>query len=125
MLGIAAALLGAKVVAVDYDPQALIATRENAAYNGLTHTMLTIFDLAQWHPKRYKCTFDIVVANILATPLQDLAEEFETVAKPRAAIILSGVLPEQAEAVMDRYLKTRFTQPQEDQGWARLDGICG
>jgi len=122
VLGIAAALLGAVVVAVDHDAQAIVATRENAAYNDVTEAQLTACTAQHWQAAQFDAWFDVVVANILASPLQSLASDFERVAAPGAAIVLSGVLPEQATAVMASYAETRFQAPVIDAGWVRLNG---
>ena len=122
VLGIAAALLGAEVVAVDHDAQAILATRENAAYNGLSEAQLSVYPADSWQAAQYERRFDVVIANILASPLQSLAPEFERLAAPGGAIVLSGVLPEQAAAVMSSYTQTQFQVPVIDAGWARLSG---
>ncbi len=123
ILGIAGALLGGTCVAVDHDPQALLATADNATYNKLTHKDITTLALSDWYAQQHKQTFDIVVANILAAPLQDLAEDFEAVAKPGAHIVLSGILAEQAESVSACYTRTRFQAPRREQGWVLLSGV--
>lgn len=123
VLGIAAGLLGAAVIAVDHDPQAVMATRENAAYNGLSENRLTTLDLHEWQAEQHIGFFDVVVANILAGPLTALAREFQRVARPGAAVVLSGVLQEQAEEVMSSYSHTRFQPPVIEAGWACLIGM--
>lgn len=125
VLGIAAALLGATVVAVDHDDQAIMATRENAAYNGLSEMELTAYGLDAWNNSQPSDAdgYDVVVANILAAPLQSLAVEFEGVTSPGGAVVLSGVLQDQAQAVMDSYRRTAFQTPTIEDGWACLVGI--
>ena len=120
ILAIAAAALGANVIAVDHDAQAVMATAENAAYNNLAN--ITVMSLAQWQDQHAGVSFDVIVANILAGPLQALAEEFEAVANPGAAIVLSGILAEQVDEVMDAYAMTQFTTPALESGWACLQG---
>jgi ribosomal protein L11 methyltransferase len=122
VLGIAAGLLGASVVAVDHDPQAGMATTENAAYNGLSSANIKVMSLAQWQDYEAIGEFDVIVANILAGPLQELAAAFEAVARPGAHIVLSGVLTEQAEQVMSSYQQTQFVAPVTESGWACLLG---
>ena len=122
ILGIAAALLGARVVAVDYDPQAVMATRENATYNGLGETDMQVLSLDEWQGDEHVACFDVVVANILAAPLKSLAAEFERAGVPAGNIVLSGVLEEQAADVMESYMKTDFQSPQLEAGWACLQG---
>lgn len=125
VLAIAAALLGADVVAVDHDDQAVMATQDNAAYNGVADR-LSVLSLSAWQERSEMAAFDVVVANILAAPLQTLAPQFEAVSRPGGAVVLSGVLQEQAASVMSSYLHTEFQAPIEEAGWACLVGsvIC-
>lgn len=123
VLGIGAALLGADVVAVDHDAQAVVATRDNAAYNGIRDERLSAMSLDAWQAHAQQDPFDVVVANILAGPLRDLADTFESVAKNGAHIVLSGVLEEQAAEVMQAYANTTFATPQADAGWVLLTGV--
>ncbi len=123
VLGIAAALLGATVDAVDHDAQAVVATVDNAAYNGITTEQLRAADADGWHARNARDAYDVIVANILAGPLQQLAATFERAAASGGAIVLSGVLAEQADAVMDAYAQTEFATPQLEAGWALLAGV--
>ncbi len=97
ILAIAAALLGAKrVIAVDTDPQALEATQANAERNKVqieTYLPNSCPDLS--------C--DVLLANILAGPLQTLSERFAILTKSGAAIVLSGILTSQADDVRQCY----------------------
>lgn len=117
ILAIAAALLGAeKVIAVDTDPQALEATRENAKRNGV--------DIEAYLPG--ECPdepCDLLLANILAGPLQTLAPRFANLCKPAADIVLSGILQTQADVVSDSY-SAWFTMQAATQkeDWIRLSG---
>ena len=121
VLAVAASLLGGISHAVDHDAQAVLATRENAANNGITETQLTTWGLSQWHPAKVD-KFDVLVANILAGPLISLAGDFQSTMKSGASIVLSGVLTEQAADVMAAYTKVRFAAPIEDEGWVCLVG---
>lgn len=123
ILAIAAALLGARVVAVDHDPQAVMATRENAAYNEVEEAQLEVLSLEQWRSAGYRQCFDVIVANILAGPLQSLATEFEQALVPGGTLVLSGVLAEQADEVMSSYTASEFAVPEVEAGWACLTGI--
>lgn len=120
VLGIAAALLGSEVVAVDYDEQAVVASRENAAYNDVSQ--IQVMSLEAWQSMKATPQFDVVVANILAAPLQSLAQEFEAVLVPGGAVVLSGILEEQAEQVMGSYTQTTFAASREEEGWVCLSG---
>lgn len=122
VLAIAAGLLGAEVVAVDHDPQAIIATRDNAAYNGLNSEQLEVILAQEWQTQRFHHHFDVVVANILAAPLQALATQFEAVTHTGSTIVLSGILADQAKGVETSYPFTQFAAPQLEAGWACLSG---
>ena len=118
ILGIAAALLGAvRVVAVDAEPQALWATRENAGFNGVAlDAVLAPQDF------RAQPEFDIVLANILANTLTDLAPALSGCLKPSGQLVLAGLLEPQASAVMAAYPGLDFDAPSIDGEWARLTG---
>ena len=96
ILAVAAGLLGARpVIALDIDPQAIQATIENAAANGVGKVIETTETVS------YAAgTIDIMVANILYAPLLELAEDFAVALKPDATLVLSGLLEEQVDAVM-------------------------
>ncbi len=119
ILAIAAALLGAEsVLCIDNDPQALIATRDNAERNKVESKLIAIL------PESASTTLcDLLLANILAGPLMELAEKFSRLVKPQGHVVLSGILPEQAEAVRDSYLPWfEMAVPVEHDGWIRLEG---
>lgn len=121
ILGIAALLLGAdSVVAVDNDPQALLASRENARRNGIDeHRLHTC--LPQQLADDYRA--DVLVANILAGPLMELAATLAQHCQPGAATALSGLLNEQAEALQQHY-QTWFAldQTASEGDWSRVSG---
>ncbi|MGY6554887.1 MAG: 50S ribosomal protein L11 methyltransferase [Wenzhouxiangella sp.] len=104
VLAIAAALKGAtRVVAVDYDPQALTATRDNAERNAVADRIQTFSPeqfVAQPDSER---TAGLVLANILAQPLIELAPMLSACVRPGGELVLSGILPEQAAAVAEAY----------------------
>ncbi len=98
ILAIAAAKLGAaRVTAVDLDPQALLATRDNAGRNGVSSTI----DV-QGVPATL-ATAGCVVANILAGPLIELAPLLTRACEPGGDLLLSGLLKTQAYAVKAAY----------------------
>ncbi|HRH77196.1 MAG TPA: 50S ribosomal protein L11 methyltransferase [Cellvibrionaceae bacterium] len=100
ILGIGALLLGAtSVLGVDIDPQALIATQDNAQRNGLLPERFPVV-----FPKACPPTpVDVLLANILAGPLVELAPELTPRVKPGGLLCLSGILHSQAQAVVDAY----------------------
>ena len=98
ILCIAALLLGAaRADALDLDPQALIALRENALRNGVWARIRALPVEAPLRPA------DCVVANILAQPLIDLAARLTAACKPGGDLILSGILEHQAPQVLAAY----------------------
>jgi len=121
VLGIAAALLGAQVIAVDYDQQALQATRENADRNGCLSGM-DILSLEAWQAAPVGDN-DVVVANILAGPLVHMAQGLCEVLRPGGWIVLSGILESQVDEVTTAYAGTvKFTAPLIKEGWVGLLG---
>jgi ribosomal protein L11 methyltransferase len=118
VLAIAAALKGAsRVLAVDHDPQALDATRENAERNGVAGRIETVLPDAGGAP-----TGDVVLANILAGPLIELAPALTQRVRPDGRLVLSGILSAQADAVEAAYLpRMTPTGRDEREGWVRLD----
>lgn len=120
ILAIAAALLGAKHVwAVDNDPQALIATRDNATKNAVTERIEAV--LPEGLPD---INTPLLLANILAGPLMEFAERFAGYVSPGGHIVLSGILSEQAEQVAACYRPWFEMDPPVIQDeWVRLSGI--
>ena len=120
ILAIAAHKLGAAAVqAVDIDPQALTAARTNATRNGINHD----FDVLL--PEALPAgPVDLVLANILANPLVELADELAGRVRVGGRIVLTGILDEQAGAVMHAYQPGFvFSAPLRRDGWVRLDGM--
>ena len=123
ILAIAALLLGAaEAIAVDLDPQALLATRSNAALNGVAARLSTCLpaDLAEaLGPRRA----DILVANILAGPLQHLLPEFAARLGAGGLLALSGILVGQETALASAAgAWFRLDPPVLQDDWVRLSG---
>jgi ribosomal protein L11 methyltransferase len=117
ILAVAAAKLGAsEIVAIDLDPQALDACAENAHANGVSIRVGLPEDLPTGR-------YDLIVSNILARPLVDLAPLFAACTDPGARIALSGVLAEQATELTAAYAR-EFDLCVEavSEGWALLAG---
>lgn len=119
ILAVAALLLGADSAhGVDIDPQALTATEYNAEKNA-------VLDRISYSlPEQFQLqNADIVVANILAKPLIDLAVTIAALVKPGGWLILSGILHEQAHAVVDAYRAQglQVSEPSIQDDWCRLD----
>lgn len=119
VLAVAALLLGARHAwAVDHDPQALTATRENALANGVLDR-LTLGSPQTLDPP----SLEVVVANILAGPLVELAPVLASRVAPGGALVLAGILSEQAAAVADAYGGLLpLAVDAEREGWVRLVG---
>jgi ribosomal protein L11 methyltransferase len=123
ILAVAAIALGAETVtALDIDDQALDATRENARRNRCNEFLRVA------HPDRLPADarYDIVVANILAGSLIDLAPRLARHCRSGARVALSGILATQAEQVRAAcapWLELRLTMAQED--WVLLTGTPG
>ena len=119
ILASAALKLGAAHVhGVDIDPQALLASRDNAERNHVSAALTLSLNDHDLQPA------DLVIANILAGPLESLAPRLAELTKANGHIVLSGVLTEQAQAVQNRYATWFDMQPITTQGdWARLCGI--
>lgn len=117
ILAIAAAILGAKNVrAVDIDPQALQATRENSRRNRVGQLIDVSLPAAMpLQPAQ------ILVANILANPLIEMANTLQSLVVHGGHIVLTGILEEQAQDVMAAYRHGFvFEEPVSREGWVRL-----
>ena len=119
ILAVAAVLLGAKVAhAVDIDPQAITATESNALKNGVADKILCYLP-EQFAPLQA----DIVLANILAKPLIEMSAAISALVVAQGALVLSGILAEQAESVITAYQKNiNFNPLVQQEDWIRLDG---
>lgn len=120
ILAIAALLLGAEHAdAVDIDPQALTATRANATVNAVAGRIAIALPEALADDARYQ----LVLANILAGPLVELAPQLAGRVAPGGALVLSGILAEQADAVAEAYHPWFGTLERTVRdGWVRLSG---
>ncbi len=120
ILAIAAALLGAdEVFAVDIEDQALIATQSNAQKNGVDGRVHIC--AADELPA---IEVDIVVANILAQPLCDLAQNIKLLIRPNGHLVLSGILEDQIDSVVSAYVDDIAFESQNCRdSWARLSGV--
>lgn len=118
ILGIAAAKLGAApIYAVDIDPIALDVSISNASKNNVSTDIFSTY-LPEQLPA---ITVDLVIANILAHPLMELAPTLADLLKPNGRIILSGILAEQADLVINKYAQwfNSFDTNAQD-GWVRI-----
>ena len=112
ILALAALKLGASYVdAVDLDEQALIATRNNAANNQINTALLSVD-----YPSALREPVDLIIANILLMPLQQLQGEFRQLLKPEGLLVVSGILNEQAELLIATYQQTFIPQATFSEG---------
>ena len=123
VLAIAALKLGcSSATGVDIDPQALIATQQNASDNEVSENLNVLgaaIDITS--------EFDVVIANILAGPLIQFAESITRTLGELGMLALSGILYEQADDVMTAFEPwIEFDPPvfreQDGQIWSRLTG---
>lgn len=122
ILAVAALLMGAKMAyAVDIDPQAITATESNALKNKVQDKIVCCLS-EQFKVAHIKA--DVVLANILAKPLVDMADLITGLVAAKGHLVLSGILAEQAQSVTaayQPYLSLDYLVQQED--WVRLTGI--
>jgi len=119
VLAIAALLLGAAHCnGTDIDPQAIIASKDNAIENNVAE-QLDCYLPAELPNK----TYDIVLANILAGPLTELAEQLSQFCKPGGNIALSGILETQSQKIIQAYKPWFDLDPVAIKGeWIRITG---
>jgi ribosomal protein L11 methyltransferase len=99
----------AKAIATDIDPVAVQVSRDNAAINGVPlgmqagELLLAVADGMDHPLLTARAPYDLLIANILAGPLIELAPSFAQATAPGGTIILAGLLDTQAEAVVEAY----------------------
>lgn len=120
ILAIAALKLGAKhAIGIDIDPQAILASKENARRNDV-NKRLTLY-LANQHPTNI--TADVVIANILAGPLKELSPTITALVKENGKLGLSGILSTLAKDVMQCYQPAFVLDPLTTrEEWCRITG---
>jgi ribosomal protein L11 methyltransferase len=112
----------ARCIATDIDPIAVDVSRDNAAINGVKlghgqgELLLAVADGMESPMLAARAPFDLLIANILAGPLIELAPAFARALAPRGTIILAGLLDTQADAVAQAY---------QSQGLKLQDGGSG
>jgi ribosomal protein L11 methyltransferase len=117
-VSIAAALLGATdVVAVDIDPEAVVATRVNAASNGVAG-FVDVLDIDVSELGR---TFDVVVANIGAATIRGMAHDLTAALAPGGSLLLSGFFPDDVELVASAFPTLFSASVTEREGWALVE----
>ncbi|HLB57840.1 MAG TPA: 50S ribosomal protein L11 methyltransferase [Gammaproteobacteria bacterium] len=121
ILSLAALKLGAKrILAIDTDAQALEATERNAEKNAIYLPDLKTYFPAELIDEKA----DILIANILAKPLIELAPQFAKLVHSHGKIVLSGILDTQTQAILAVYSRYFTMQkPIEKEGWILLVGV--
>lgn len=116
-------LVQKKVYATDIDPQAVLATQQNAELNGVLENLYVGL------PEEFNQVLagqqaDVFVANILAGPLMMLAKEFSTLIKSEGEFALAGVIEEQVEDVSQVYAEffDILNVEKRDENWCRISG---
>ncbi|ACT08645.1 ribosomal protein L11 methyltransferase [Dickeya chrysanthemi Ech1591] len=121
ILAIAALKLGAAhAIGIDIDPQAIQASRDNAQRNGVSERL----ELYLPKDQPNDLSADVVVANILAGPLRELAPLISVLPKTGGHLGLSGILASQAQSVAQAYAERFQLDPvAEKEEWCRITGI--
>lgn len=121
ILAMAAAKLDAKtVVAIDNDPQAVTTTEQNARENHIPASLLSCYCTGEY-PKDLQA--NIILANILANPLKQLASHLISLLTPNGYLVLSGLLANQAEELESVYQPhIEFISREIKGDWLRLVG---
>lgn len=125
ILGISALKLGAKkVYAVDIDPQAVTATQQNAELNDLSQNIQAYLPDA-FNEVQSKADFpkpDVLVANILAKPLKQLAPYFANLCQSGTKLVLAGLIEPQREDIIQLYSQwfEDFESDSLPENWIRL-----
>ncbi len=119
ILGIAALKLGAhRVIGIDIDPQAILASQSNADRNGVGERIELY--LPEDAPD---IQGDVVMANILAATLKSLKDNIDGYCKIGGHLVMSGILNEQIDAVCQAYqINYRLDESASQGDWARVSG---
>lgn len=130
ILGVGALVLGANaVLAVDIDPQAVLATCQNAQKNGVNEQLKAFLpnDFVAYNEQEQP-VIHTITANILAKPLIEFAPMFAKLLAPEGTIVLAGLIENQVEDVLNAYspyfeMDTPFHYDNtDDRHWYRLSG---
>lgn len=119
ILAIAALKLGARrAIATDLDPQALAVTRENAARNGVADRL----QVGEPAALAQTASADVVIANILAGALVELAPRLAALTRAGGRLGLCGIMSQQAQEVRDAYAPWFTLSPHAREEWVLLTG---
>jgi ribosomal protein L11 methyltransferase len=112
----------ARCIATDIDPVAIDVARENASINqvklghGTGELLLAVAEGMDSAMLAARAPFDLIIANILAGPLIDLAPDFASALNPGGTIILAGLLDNQADGLIGAYEKQGLTLASRGEG---------
>jgi len=124
ILAIAALKLGAsKALGVDNDPQALAASRDNAARNKISADQFDAVMPEDGRLSAWSNVANVVVANILAGPLLSLAQELIQLMAPGGRLLLTGVLETAAAELIEHYAHVGLEVTDRRDGWVLLSGV--
>lgn len=120
VLAVGALLLGASEAwGVDNDPQALVASRDNAERNGVADRLFL-----EEHEQANPPVADCLIANILSGILMELVPQLTALVRPGGRVALSGIMEQQAGAVEAAYRDhVAFSRPRFRDGWSLLTGV--
>jgi ribosomal protein L11 methyltransferase len=117
----------ARAIATDIDPISIDVTNDNARINGVKighgagELLLAVADGMDHPMLATRAPFDLLIANILAGPLIDLAPAFAASVSPGASVVLAGLLDTQADAVVAAYEALGMTVTERSDGeWCVL-----
>ncbi len=121
ILAMVAKKLGAaQVIGVDIDPQAIESARYNSERN---HCDIAFYLPEEFADASHPQTFDVVVANILSSPLKLMAPMLSSRIAPGGSLVLSGILARQADEVAAAYAPfITMSVWAEHDGWVALSG---
>ena len=119
VLSIAALLLGAaEATGIDYDPQALMASHDNALKNGVAGE-LTLY--APEECPSLQC--DLLLANILTSALVELSPLLSGMVRPGGQIVLSGILHDQVDQIVEAFGPVfDLEEPLREEEWVMISG---
>jgi ribosomal protein L11 methyltransferase len=112
-----------RVVAAEIDPWAVLAAKINVRANRTGATVQVVRANGTEHPAiRSSAPYDLVLANILLRPLQSLARPVRGLLAPGATVVLSGLIPSQADAALSAWRTQGLFLKRKDviEGWVTL-----
>jgi ribosomal protein L11 methyltransferase len=122
-IAVAKSLPHCQIIAADMDAQSVKVAAENVRINGVTRQIDVTEASTTTHPEiRSRAPFDLLIANILAGPLIQLAASLARTVRQGGTLVLSGILIPQAPEVIASYLAQGFTLVRHDRitGWSTL-----